>query len=396
MLNRVIVLSLVGPWGSAGNSSWIKCHIQFPDSYPLERPRFAVKESPNTTDQQVAQLSNDIELILAAYLGGQRNSLEAVILYLLGESDLDHSLLWLRTRMNSELDVPHNSAESSSDEDDRLDTNDALTASNTQYNVPLPKACGALWADDGRLVCFFPRRLEKLTSLVDTLSLKFVGQMGRFEGFGRLDQGLLAQKRPPTANTAESGDSDFEDSSSSSDTSRSSDGIVAPGQLFMPSMAWHGGPSEGPPEQSVDEMHGSIGAVWDTESGLSSNYLSIHDCHDVLPFKQSLARRYILFAEPQTCCAYNSRVAAEDGAQDVADVWSLVELILKKEVPLDIMQHPHSTESILVAARRAARPLRMEDSAIDLSYDMAEDVQECASVKWGEHPFGSRWLVDSL
>lgn len=389
MLNRVIVLSLLGPWGSAGTSSWIKCRIQFPIGYPeVERPRFAVKESPNTTDQQLERISNDMELILTVSLEGQRNSLEAVILYLLGENDLDQSLIWLRTRLNSELDAPHKSAESSSDEDD----NEALTVSNTQYNVPLPKACGALWADDGRIVCFFP----KPTSLLDTLSLKVVSQKGKFEGFGRLDQGLLAQKRPPTTTTAESGDSDFEDSASSPDTSTSSDGMVAPGQLFMPSMAWHGGVSEGPLEKYIDGTNRPNGAAGDTDSGLRSNYISIHDCHDILPSKQSLARKYILFAEPQQCCAHNSRVAAEDGAQDVADVWSLVELILGNEVPLDIMQQPQSSKSILVAARRAAHPLRTTDSAIDLSYDLAEDVQECASVKWGHHPFGSKWLINSM
>ena len=397
MLNRISIFSLSGPWGPAGTSSWIKCCIRFPDDYPeVARPHLTVKESPNVADQMIQQVCVQLDRIFEAYLEHQRSSLEAVLLYLLGDRDLEQSLLWLKTRLKSEIDVPQNSAESSSDEDDRLDSNEKLTASNTQYNVPLPKACGALWADDGRLVCFFPQRQEKAaSSLVDDLSLKLIGQKSMFEGFGRLGQGVSSLKRPPTTTTSGSGDSDFEDISSSSDSSTSSDGMIAPGQLFLPSMAWPGGHLEGLHDQSNDDKQRSLGAMDESTTQSGGNYVSIHDCHDLLPSKQDLAQEYILSSDQQTCCTHNALVAAEHGAHDLAAVWSLVELILKKDVPLDVFK-PNNDETILVAARRAVRPSSTNDSAVDLSYDMAEELKECAAVKWGGHPFGNRWLMDSM
>ena len=396
MLNRIAVFSFSGPWGPGGNSSWIKCCIQFPDDYPeVARPQLIVKESPSIAEQLIQQISNGVDRIFEAYLEHQRNSLEPVLLYLLGDRDLEQSLLWLKTRLKSEIDVPQNSAESSSDEDDRLDSNEKLTASNTQYNVPLPKACGALWADDGRLVCFFPQRPEKAASLVENLSLKFINQHGMFEGFGRLNQGFPGSRRLLTTTTSGSGESDFEDVSSSSDSSTSSDGMISPGQLFLPSMGWPGGALEGLHEKSIDDMQRSLGAVDESTTQSGGNYISIHDCHDLLPSKQDLAQEYILSSDQQKCCTHNALVAAERGAHDLAAVWSLVELILKKDVPLDILK-PNNDETILVAARRAARPLSTNDSAVDLSYDMAEESLEYAMVKWGGHPFGNRWLVDSM
>lgn len=374
----------------------MKCCIRFPDGYPeVACPQFTVKESPNIADQLIQQIFNGVDRMFEAYLECQRSSLEAVLLYLLGDRDLEQSLLWLKTRLKSETDVPQNSAESSSDEDDQLDPNEKLTASNTQYNVPLPKACGALWADDGRLVCFFPQRQEKAASLVDDLGLKFVGQKSMFEGFGRFNQGFSGSKRPPTTITSGSGESDFEDISSSSDSSTSSDGMIAPGQLFLSSIAWPSGTLEGLHDQSIDDMHRSLGAVDESTTQSGGNYISIHDCQDLLPSKQDLAHEYILSSDQQRCCTHNALIAAERGAPDLADVWSLVELILKKDVPLDILK-PDKVENILVAARRAVRPLSTNDSAVDLSYDMAEESQECATVKWGGHPFGSRWLVESM
>ena len=400
MLNRVVTLSLMGPWSFAGTSTWIKCRIQFPDTYPESAGlMLTIKESPNTTDEQLQRIDHEIQLITKAYVARQLSSLEAIIHYLLGERDLNRSLLWLATRPDGELDVPHNSAESSSDEDDQLqssqiDMNENLIASNAQYNVPLAKACGAFWADDGRLVCFFPQRREKSNPLMGKLSLKTANQKGVFEGFGRLEQNPAVTKRSFTLDTSDSGDSEFECLSSLSNSSTSSYGVNPSGQLFMPSMAWHIGALETLNDQSVDESYRSTGAFGDNPLGSSANYVSIHDCHDLLPSKQRLAEEYIISRDHQECCSHNSRVAAEFGEQDTADIWSLVKLIIRKQVPFEIVQDHLKDESIVIAARRAVHPLQRKDSAVDLSYDLTEVAAE--TVQWGGHPFGSRWLVDSL
>ena len=393
-------MSLMGPWSSTGTSTWIKCRVQFPDTYPETAAlMLTIKESPNTTDEQLKRIDHEIQLITKAYVARQLSSLEAIIHYLLGERGLNRSLLWLATRPDGDLDVPHNSAESSSDEDDQLqssqiDMNESLVASNAQDKVPLAKACGAFWADDGRLVCFFPQRREKSNPLTGKLNLKTANQKGVFEGFGRLDPNSVVTKRPPTLDTSDSGDSEFESLSSLSNSSTSSYGGNASGQLFMPLMTWHIGALETQNDQSVDESYRSSGAVGDNPPGLSANYVSIHLFDDLLPSKQKLAEEYIISKDHQECCSHNSHVAAEFGAQDIADIWSLVKLIIRKQVPFEILQDHHKDESIIAAARRAVHPLQTRDSAIDLSYDLTEPAAE--TVQWGGHPFGSRWLVDSL
>lgn len=390
----------MGPWSLTGAPTWIKCRVQFPDTYPETAGlMLTIKESPNTTDEQLKRIDHEIQLITKAYVARQLSSLEAIIHYLLGERGLNRSLLWLATRPDGDLDVPHNSAESSSDEDDQLqssqtDMNENLVASNAQDNVPLPKACGAFWADDGRLVCFFPRRREKSNLLTGKLNLKTANQKGVFEGFGRLDQNSVVTKRPPTLDTSDSGDSEYECLSSLSNSSTSSYGANPSGQLFMPFMTRHIGALETLNDQSVDESYRSTGAVGDNPPGSSANYVSIHVCDDLLPSKQKLAEEYIISGDHQGCCSQNSHVAAEFGAQDIADIWSLVKLIIRKQVPFEIVQDHRKDESIVVAARRAAHPLQTRDSAIDLSYDLTEPAAE--TVQWGGHPFGSRWLVDSL
>lgn len=400
MLNRVVTIGLMGPWGSMGTSSWIRCRIQFPEGYPENtEPLFAIKDSPSTSNEQVKRICSEVSLILQAHLAQRLSSLEAIVLYLLGERDLNRSLLRLARRPDGELDVPNNSAESSSDEDEELQSSqtvlhESVAASNAQYNVPLPKACGALWADDGRLVCFFPRRQENSNPLVSKLALKASSQKAIFEGFERVDQDLLFSKRHLVFDRTEDEDSDFEYLSSSSDSSTSS--VNLSGQLFMPSLAWHVGACEAPHYRSVDGSYRFSGAVDDKSLPPNTNYVSMHTCHDLLPSNISFAREYILSPNPQDSCTHNSLVAAESGAHDIADVWALVELIIRREVPLDIVRYPPTSKTVLVAARRAAYPLRRKDSAIDMSYDLTEDSLEDKTVKWGEHPFGSRWLVDSL
>ena len=378
----------------------MKCRFHFPDGYPdAAEPVFAILESPSLTDEKIRHISSEVQWILKAYLARQLSSLQAIVLYLLGERDLEQSLLWLAKIPDGELNVPHNSSESSSDEEDQLEDghsgidHNQFVASNVQYNVPLPKACGALWADDGRLVCFFPRRPEKADPFVTKLKSKAGSQTGIFERFGHLNPDLMAPRRPRMADLSESENSDSDYLSSSSESSSSSQ---SSGHLFVPSMAWHSGTFEGPRDPSVDESYRSSGAVGDSYLGSNSNYIAIHACHDLLPSKKTLARDYMLSKDHQMCCLNNSRVAAESGAQDIADVWSLVAVMIRKEVPMEIIQHPHKGETILAAARRVAHPLRTRDSAIDLSFDLTEDLPEAQSVKWGGHPFGNKWLVDSM
>ena len=350
----------------------------------------------------------------------QRSSLEAMLRYLLGERNLEECLLWLKKRQESvDLESTQDLAVSSSDEEDEslgryageqaesMGASDSMIAvSNAHYNVPLPKACGALWAGDGRLVCFFPSKQEKESSLLD-LSIRASDRSSGsrknvFEDFGRLHNDSSRQKRgSSTLETIESGGSDPEYSSAfSSSSSSSSDNMGLPRHHFMPSMAWRGDVFEAHQRPAIDDSQKSSGDTGFAKSTMmsSGNYVAIHGLTQLLPAKKHHAEGYTVH-DGSSSCAHNSCIAREGGDPDLADVWSFVELIIKEEVPLELKVIPESEAPVVVIARRTASELKPRDSAIDLSFDATQEERKPSqrgSVKWGNHPLGRRWFIDSL
>ena len=345
--------------------------------------------------------------------------MDAILRYLLGEQTLEDSLLWLKKRENVDLDSTQDLDLSSSDEEDEgpgnyvdsqgdgMDNSDPMVAiSNARYNVPLPKACGALWAGNGLLICFFPSKPEKESSLLE-MSLKTSDRSSRtrrtmFEGFGRLQNMSSRQKRhASTLETIESGDSDSDESATSSSASSSpSEDIGLPQHHFMPSMAFRGDMHEGQPGVTLDGSQRSSSDSRLRKSSISTTnmFVSIHDFLDLLPAKQHLANDYTI-GDGSLGSTQNEKVAKENGSLDLADVWSFVGLLLQDKVPLELIHHPREEGSIVTVARRALSELRDQDSAIDLSFDDLEERTSTlmpASVKWGDHPFGRRWFVQSL
>ncbi len=428
MQRRKIVVSLSGPWGPEKTSTYIKARIEFPLTYPeATAPTVSLEKTASLSDDAINRVISEVSSITARFLSRQRSSLEAILGYILGEQTLEESLLWLKKRQESvDLDSTLELDISSSDEDDEkftgLQSNDMessdpmVTKSQAQNNPPLPKACGALWATNGCLVCFFPPKLEKEPSFLDlTLRANDRSSKSRksiFEGFGRFHTALGRKKHAPsTLETIESGDSDSnESSSSSSRSSSSSDEIDLPRHHFLPGMAWRGDASEAVPGVSLDESQKSSSGMAKSKSTVSEgkNFVSIHDYSELLPAKKYLAKNYIV-GHGSYGCAHNARVAREVGDLDLADVWALVDLLLQDKVPLEAMteiregdtRDPSNAyiEPILIIARRATSELRSKDSAIDLSYDRDEEnlaFDLRAPVKWGDHPFGPRYLVDTL
>ncbi|KAL8740969.1 MAG: hypothetical protein Q9190_006382 [Brigantiaea leucoxantha] len=387
----------------------METRFDFPTNYPTELPpTLSLENTVEFSDEVVAQIASECETLMLAYRDRKRSSLEAALRYLLGEHSLTDSLALLKAKPDGQmLEMDLDSDMSSSDEDDEsevnkiigiqtqsVDMNDSMLAvSNAEYNVPLPKACGAYWADDGRLVCFFPPKQEKPSSLLGSLGLRAGEQFSRnfksiFEGFGRLHNGSSATKRASSnLESIESIDSDFESLSTSSGSS-SDEGIVTPELQFMPSVTLRVDPSDRYRALSVDDSQRSSGRG-------PRNYISIHDCADLLPAKQYLAADYTLSADLSHCCLHNAAVARVCGELDVADVWTFANLILRDEVPSELIEMPLKGESIIVAVRRAVSPLKEKDSGIDLSHDHMEERKK-SRVQWGQHPFGRHWLVRSL
>ena len=412
-------MSLSGPWGPGNDTTYLQSHIDFPSTYPdSASPTFSFEKTASLSDETLTKIYTDIGLITASFVSRQRSSLEATLRYLLGEQTLEESLLWLKKRESVDLDSTRDLDSSSSDDDDEIvgtygdpqansmEASDPMIAtSNARYNVPLPKACGALWADDGRLVCFFPSKSDQESSLLE-MSIRASDRSSRkgktmFEGFGRLQNTSSRQRRhASTLETIESGDSDFEESSTSSDSSSSSDGLGLPQHHFLPTMAWRGNVLETPPGVSLDDSQKSSGGSGLEKSSTSkgSIFISIHAFADLLPAKQALAEGYVI-GKGSIGSIQNAQVAHESGNSDLADVWSFVNLLLQDIVPLELIGSPRDNASIMIVARCAVSRLKAKDSAIDLSFDGLQEQKtpiKSASVKWGDHPFGRRWFVDSL
>lgn len=421
MQRRRVQVSLSGPWGPEKSPTYLKARFDFPTKYPsAAAPSFTLEQTASLSDQTTDQIYVETQLIASSFMFRQKSSLEAILQYLLGERNLEESLLLLKERHESvDLESTQDLDLSSSDEEDEglgryagdqvesMDASDSMIAvSNARYNVPLPKACGALWAEDGRLVCFFPPKQEKEPSLLNLSGKASDRSSGSrkkmFDDFYRLHNDPVRQKRgASTLETIESGDSDPEDSSTfSSSSSSSSDNVGLPRHHYMPSMAWRSDAYEAHQGPAVDGSQKSSGDTGFAKSIVisSGNYIAIHDLTQLLPAKKHLAAAYAIHSG-SSGCAHNSRAARESGDLDLADVWSFVELIIQERVPLESKAIPGSNAPAVIVARHPFSRLKPKDSAIDLSFDAAQEDTHPGlrgAVKWGDHPLGRRWFVESL
>ena len=380
-------------------------------------------------DDIIAKITSAIAVIMASYLSHRKSSLEAILRYLLGEQSLEESLSSLKKRQQSvDLDSTLEDESSSSDEDDEKSRKDAgprvddmessdpmITRTMIQNNPPLPKACGALWADNGHLVCFFPHKQEKQPSFLD-LTLKSGERVSKsrnsiFEGFGRFHHPpSRKQQAASTLGTIESGASDSEEfPSSSSDSSSATDDIGLPRHHFLPTMTWRGDASEPFPGGALDESQKSSSGVEKSRLTASDgkNYVSIHDFSNLLPAKESLARRYV-FGDASHGCVSNAKIAFDMGYEDLANTWLLVDLLLQDKVPLEVMPLGNTSDqnvntppqdSILIIAKHAASGAKPKGTSLCFLPDEREEENPPvarAAIKWGHHPFARRHLVDAL
>ncbi|KAL8661992.1 MAG: hypothetical protein Q9202_005118 [Teloschistes flavicans] len=421
MQSRRIEISLHSSWGPEKISTYLKCKVEIPLGYPTEAPPYPdVESTAGLGDETILQITSDLQVIGDAYRERQRHSLEAMLRYLLQEQSCKDCLSVLRAMPeNSGLGPDQLENLSSSDDEDEaeqhyagirapgLDSSDGmLSGAKAQYSVPLPKACGALWADNGRLVCFFPPKPDKAPSLLRPLNSKTIewslkDRRSIFGGFGRFGSASPDTRQTSSdLETIHSGDSDFDDSSQSSSGSSSSGDVGVSQVKWMPSIAWRDALQGSKHAVSIDESQKSSGANERTQSSTrnSKNFVSLHDCAELLPAKRQLAVRYALGSDAASCL-HNAAVARECGDLDLADVWDFINLIVKDQVPLDRTTVTGGRESILVVARRSIAPLRWKDSAIDLSYDSPDDEHRTkpkGRIHWGAHPFGRQWLVNAL
>jgi hypothetical protein len=403
VVRRKATVSLYGPWGLDRKPAFIRISFKFSPNYPRESaPDLTIeKTTAAIADDTLLTLDSEMRSLAELYLNRKRGSLEAIVGYALGERGLEESIDFLELEDQSDvrgLDrIPDE--ESSSDEEDddlkdlKVDFEGAVDLErsgndipvNTKANVPLPKQCGAMWSEDGRLVCFFrpppdpkpmftsvlrPDRLGRSWSIFDTFGrLNAPSAPGTAPGTGDEDQGSLHES--------------WTSSSSTSSSSRSDGDDVNQGRRFQPPAAWRRAALKF--QKSSQVSTSGQGDPIKPKSIVSIKEVEEH----LLPCKKVLAKEYKIFGDGPTVCAHNAEVARKHGFEDLAEVWDICKLILRNDVPLEVLPQQYRREQVLVLARRSMVKIRRKDSGIDLAFDDPEKVAKpklTGRVKWGRHP----------
>ena len=418
MQRRRVVLSLSGPWGIDDSSTYLNITIIFPINYPNgAKPTISIEQTASLPNETVKQIHTDVENLGLAFLGQRRSSFETILRYLLGEQSLAegmHTLELYRDGEEEDLSTHTNELSSSDDDDENLgqyedrlsdsaETMDPVVLiNNAQNNVPLPKACGALWANNGLLVCFFPVKQEKEPSLLDqSLRSSARHRNAILEGFGKLHDNLWRRKGPISAlDAVEDAETDFDDYETSSSDTASSRSTSPLQHHFLPVMAWEG--------NELDKIHkwipnSSLRSTGEIETANSPapkahNRVSLHDFNHLLPAQRCLAKDYKV-GNRHDDATHNAAVASKYGYTEAAYAWSLIGLILQNKVPLSTTHHPFFDGSIVNIARGSALKSRDKDSGIDVSFD-ADDEDDTTfpkgHVSWGTFPLGNEWLIKAL
>ncbi|GAB1206696.1 hypothetical protein APSETT445_005391 [Aspergillus pseudonomiae] len=87
---RKATISLHGPWGTEGDSLFLKVDIKFPADYPrTAMPTFSVQKTSAVTDELADKLVAELRTIAETFLSHKRGCLEGVVRYLLDQHPKD-------------------------------------------------------------------------------------------------------------------------------------------------------------------------------------------------------------------------------------------------------------------------------------------------------------------
>lgn len=424
ILGRHATISLAGPWGMEGDLVHMKARVVFPDDYPeLSAPELTIQKTPSISDAGLTRLGVEVKTLCDAYVNIGRGSLEALVRYLLGEWGVKDALAWadgLQIAMTSSLE--RLDGESSDDGNSRLQglpspftlsknvASDGMgrTGDATgNANVPLPKACAALWAQDGRLVCFFQQRDDdKLqSSITSTSQLQSSHDQAHsnhgFEAFGALAGPHLplndVDDQPDSSNT--SSGSDDASSLSSTDSSGMLSDASESEQAHQPlTLRSKTNASRSLDHSSVlDAPSPSVPTALTTPL---EQIISLQNNDDLLPAKRVLAQDYLVFGSGEQVCSHNADAARKHGYHDLGDVWEFLGLLLRNDVPLKSITHPmNDDEDILIVARRTLVHINRKDSGLDLAFDDPDFIKHPeyqGRAQLVGHPFGTSGLVGRL
>jgi hypothetical protein len=269
-----------------------------------------------------------------------------------------------------------------SDSDDETFDGDALKGSGTLMmpgaaNVPLPKSCGAFFSPNGQLITYFPPKARVRLTEFDGLSSSQPEERSTkasrlFPLFGNLS--LEAHDYE---------DSDIESMGSQSDAT-SHDSPKA--DIFSFST---------PGERSWSERLENMQPLPRLAAGQQTVIVSIRDVSELIHFRPALARSYKLSCSSEEAAGRasveNADIARSAGLDDLANVWSLLALLLQNRLPED---HQKGADGdILAIAKRASRLIRTSSGTRPTS---ARQSSAIAVSHLSPSRVGASWLVSQI
>ncbi|KAG5420935.1 hypothetical protein I9W82_000025 [Candida metapsilosis] len=255
-------------------------------------------------------------------------------------------------------------------------------------STPIPKGCGAVWAPNGQLICFFIPKNNQVTAIGKNThqGLKQTGLDNiRVSNLENDDSDSENSEREyhETSSSDEYFDDDLEEILKHDASSRNR----APGPLrsnlvlgsrFIASEVNHKSSlkkftSHG---ESLSNYKSSIKD--DRKKGNQNftegikNVVMIIDFGHLLPNRIELAREYKLVGDrPENLAEHNAKIAAKYGLDEIFQVWKILEIILSNDFKED------NRVSHLARVSAAVKSNTM------LSI-------------WGTHPFGCAWLIREI
>ncbi|KAJ8114157.1 hypothetical protein ONZ43_g4968 [Nemania bipapillata] len=411
--------SLRGPWGKDGENVYIKVKVDVPTNYPKTKaPQFVIEKTALMAENIYKKLDWDVNQLASQFAKRSQNCLDVAFSYLLGEVDLSNSDTFFKNVRDLDDDFGGLDDESSSEEEDNdipaggsaamsqdLSASTELDATLAPVNRPAvppnPRTCGGRFSNDGRLVCFFPSKEEKARVLFTPTSgfRERPKDEPTFAGFGRLQQ----DSTPPrhrSLNDETSVAEDQSDSEASDDSSSSSDSettyLNQINVWYIPGRRFRKAVNSG--TYSLHSSGGGTGIGTGTSTAASKrramkpkNIVSIHNFAYDLPSKRELAEEYRIFGGGAEVCEHNALVAQKYGRHDLADVWRYAALLLRKDIPLELLEYEKERETILVIAKEAVGRFGGENLQ---SADEADSHILSGRVKWGHHPLAKHLIMD--
>ncbi|TKA62231.1 hypothetical protein B0A55_12101 [Friedmanniomyces simplex] len=272
-----------------------------------------------------------------------------------------------------------------SDSDDETFTGGMRNSSTFMpggINVPLPKACGALFAPNGQLLTFFPPK-PRPPSIASNRAppeeradhrshTRRIAQL--FPVFGN----LTAVREMPGDGTDDEQDIDEYDPDLSSVDHELPSFAMHPSS-FQSQSRWSTHASPTKPAFNAQDVHRIL--------------VSVHEVDELTPSRRAAAYGYRNICKrgetKSNLCRHNADVAESVGLEDTAIVWRLMALLLEEKVPLSTVGAAGPDMDVLFVARQATSLLQAKPS-ID---PIEEQAEQHGKLRWADSPLGAAFLV---